>query len=177
MQSTLIIAPQSEWQNHISRLFVGVHLADRWIPEVLDGAPVIKEVRSIVRFAHETPRGSVKLAIVPVADQLSRESANALLKTLEEPPEYLHVCLLAETKRVMPTIASRVRTELSPAAHTPDADAEQTQTECWQDALQSRTLADPIHRQQAMRALQRMRLLHPQLSHDIVLEGIFSPES
>ena len=50
-----------------------------------------------------------KVYIVPDADKMTQEAQNALLKTLEEPPEYVTILLLASNPhRFLPTILSRV---------------------------------------------------------------------
>lgn len=52
--------------------------------------------------------GGARVAIVVGAHRLNTQAANALLKTLEEPPEGTHLILLAPGERaVLPTIASR----------------------------------------------------------------------
>ncbi len=49
-----------------------------------------------------------KIYIVPEADKLSVQAQNALLKTIEEPPEYAVIILLTENAEVLlPTIRSR----------------------------------------------------------------------
>lgn len=69
----------------------------------------IDAVRSVEPFltlraeAHET-----KLIVVQEADRLSEDSANAFLKTLEEPPPQTLIVLLTELPgRLLPTILSR----------------------------------------------------------------------
>ncbi|MEF9942352.1 MAG: DNA polymerase III subunit delta' [Lachnospiraceae bacterium] len=49
-----------------------------------------------------------KIYIIPGADMLSQQAQNALLKTIEEPPEYAIIFLLAENAdSLLPTITSR----------------------------------------------------------------------
>lgn len=49
-----------------------------------------------------------KIYIVPCADMMSVQAQNALLKTIEEPPEYVVVLLLTENaESLLPTIRSR----------------------------------------------------------------------
>jgi len=51
-----------------------------------------------------------KIGIIRGAHHLSIEAANALLKTLEEPPQATHLILLAESSRqILPTVMSRCR--------------------------------------------------------------------
>ncbi len=59
-----------------------------------------------------------KIYIVPDASKMTVQAQNALLKTLEEPPEYVHIFLLADnTDELLPTIASRcVNVEIKPVS-------------------------------------------------------------
>lgn len=51
-----------------------------------------------------------KVYIIKDADKLNKYSANALLKTLEEPPEYVCVILVTDDiNKIIPTILSRVK--------------------------------------------------------------------
>ena len=53
--------------------------------------------------------GGYKVYIIPEAEKLSVQAQNALLKTLEEPPEYAVIILLAaDDKQLLDTIRSRV---------------------------------------------------------------------
>lgn len=55
--------------------------------------------------------GRYKIAIVDDADYFSRESANCLLKTLEEPPSHSLLILIGTSEnRLLPTIRSRAQT-------------------------------------------------------------------
>jgi len=53
-------------------------------------------------------QGPYKIYIIPQADMMSVQAQNALLKTIEEPPEYAVIMLLTENAdTLLPTIASR----------------------------------------------------------------------
>lgn len=53
-------------------------------------------------------QGPYKIYIIPQADMMSMQAQNALLKTIEEPPEYAVIMLLTENAdTLLPTIASR----------------------------------------------------------------------
>ena len=55
--------------------------------------------------------GRRRVALVDDADRMSNESANALLKTLEEPPPYAVIVLVADdSSKILPTIRSRCQT-------------------------------------------------------------------
>ena len=55
------------------------------------------------------PYGSpYKVYIIPEADLMTEQAQNALLKTVEEPPEYAVIMLLTENARaLLPTVCSR----------------------------------------------------------------------
>lgn len=69
----------------------------------------IEQVREIESFLNLTPyEGACKVVIVEGADLMNRAAANALLKTLEEPPpEALVLLLTANEDSLLPTIRSR----------------------------------------------------------------------
>lgn len=53
-------------------------------------------------------QGPYKIYIIPEADLMTPQAQNALLKTIEEPPEYAVILLLAENaQKLLPTITSR----------------------------------------------------------------------
>lgn len=55
--------------------------------------------------------GRTRFALIDDADRMSNEGANALLKTLEEPPSYAVIVLIAaDSSKVIPTIRSRCQT-------------------------------------------------------------------
>lgn len=69
----------------------------------------IEAVREIDKFLHLKPlEGRHRIAIIEEADSLTTEAANAMLKTLEEPPANGRLFLLAIHERtLLPTILSR----------------------------------------------------------------------
>ena len=70
----------------------------------------VDEVRDkVVRDALIRPYGSgKKVYIVDEAEKMNPQAQNALLKTLEEPPEYVVILLLADRKEYfLPTVLSR----------------------------------------------------------------------
>ncbi|MEX1147177.1 MAG: DNA polymerase III subunit delta', partial [Sphingomonadales bacterium] len=72
---------------------------------------VIADVRGLNDFFSMTSaEGGWRVAIIDSADELNRNAANALLKTLEEPPARSILILVAHMAgRVLPTIRSRCR--------------------------------------------------------------------
>ncbi len=71
---------------------------------------LVEEVRErVIRAAAYRPfEGGKRVFVVEAAEALRDESQNALLKTLEEPPEFVHLILLTpEPEALLETIASR----------------------------------------------------------------------
>jgi DNA polymerase-3 subunit delta' len=71
---------------------------------------MVEEVREkVIRAASYRPFETGKrVFVIEAAEQMRDESQNALLKTLEEPPAYVHLILLtAEPAMLLETIASR----------------------------------------------------------------------
>lgn len=71
----------------------------------------IEQIRKIPSFLSlSASDGGWRVVIVDEADRLNRNSANALLKVLEEPPDRTLLMLITEMPgRLMPTIRSRCR--------------------------------------------------------------------
>lgn len=77
----------------------------------------IDQIRELQHAASLPPyEGKKKVFIIDGAEYLNIEAANCLLKTLEEPPSYVILILLAASERpILPTILSRCqRIELTP---------------------------------------------------------------
>ncbi len=70
------------------------------------GIDLIKDLQSDAIL--EPYEGRVKVFIIDEANRMSQDAANALLKTLEEPPSSVHIILTAPSAESVPeTIASR----------------------------------------------------------------------
>ena len=71
----------------------------------------VDDVRGLGDFMHMTPAmGKHRVAIVDAADEMNRNSANAVLKVLEEPPPNAVLLIVAHAPgRLLPTIRSRCR--------------------------------------------------------------------
>lgn len=71
----------------------------------------VDDVRGLGDFMHMTPAmGKWRVAIVDSADEMNRNSANAVLKVLEEPPPNAVLLILSHAPgRLLPTIRSRCR--------------------------------------------------------------------
>ena len=86
--------------------------ADRYIDYIeLDAASNrgIDEIRDLLeRAAYKPSVGRFKIFMIDEAHQLTKDSFNALLKTLEEPPEYLKFVLATtDPEKMLPTVLSR----------------------------------------------------------------------
>ncbi len=86
--------------------------ADRYIDYIeLDAASnrSIDEIRDLIeRAAYKPSVGRYKVFMIDEAHQLTKDAFNALLKTLEEPPEYLKFVLATtDPEKMLPTVLSR----------------------------------------------------------------------
>jgi DNA polymerase-3 subunit delta' len=80
----------------------------RWIRP--DGAMIkVDAIRELAEFAQGTPQaGARKIAVLVDAHAMNRNAANALLKTLEEPPAGTHLVLVSSRPaQLLPTVRSR----------------------------------------------------------------------
>jgi DNA polymerase III subunit delta' len=71
---------------------------------------LVEEVRErVIRAAAYRPfEGSKRVFVIEAAEAMRDESQNALLKTLEEPPDFVHLILLtSEPEALLETVASR----------------------------------------------------------------------
>jgi DNA polymerase III subunit delta' len=85
-------------------------------------AITVDEARRLKSFVGLTAgEGTWRVVIVDTADELNLNAANALLKTLEEPPErVLFLLVTSEPSGLLPTIRSRCRRlDLHPLSHEP----------------------------------------------------------
>ena len=86
--------------------------ADRYIDYIeLDAASNrgIDEIRDLLeRAAYKPSVGRFKVFMIDEAHQLTKDAFSALLKTLEEPPEYLKFVLATtDPEKMLPTVLSR----------------------------------------------------------------------
>jgi len=82
----------------------------RWVlPEGKGEQIRIDAIRALAEFASQTPQiAPCKVAVLVPADALNEHAANALLKTLEEPPGSTYLLLVTEAPAdLLPTIRSR----------------------------------------------------------------------
>lgn len=90
--------------------FLDIHSTDLSVLESLEKIK-IADMRALQHEINLKPLNSqYRLAIIKKADNLTLEAANAILKTLEEPPEKAIIVLLSRSeKEILPTVISRCR--------------------------------------------------------------------
>jgi DNA polymerase-3 subunit delta' len=74
---------------------------------------MVEEVRErVIRAAAYRPfEGGKRVFVIEAAEAMRDESQNALLKTLEEPPQFVHLILLSsDSQGLLETVASRCQT-------------------------------------------------------------------
>jgi len=110
-------------------------------PDVIELAPPegkeqvgIEQVRQAIRALQFAPvQGGRRVCLIPRAERMTPEAANALLKTLEEPPREVAFVLLANhTADLLPTILSRSRIVRLPSAER-SSDAERLRDRGYSD--------------------------------------------
>lgn len=112
-QSSLFVGPEGVGKKTVAReLFTHLCKGEFNLREVGTEKPVtVEEVRETSSWLFTKPTsGTGKAVIIDRADEMRGEAANALLKTLEEPPAYAYICLIGKSEEsVLPTIRSRCR--------------------------------------------------------------------
>jgi DNA polymerase-3 subunit delta' len=69
------------------------------------------QIRTLIQRSHYLPSEAPKKIFILTASSFMKEAANSLLKVLEEPPDTVHLILLAENPgELLPTIRSRCAT-------------------------------------------------------------------
>ena len=101
----------------IEKLRAGAHPDFRWLARFPDEKGKLKQdipvdaVRELNEFFSLKPAlGGWRIGVIDSIDELNRSGANAILKTLEEPPPKCLLLLISHrTRPVLPTIRSRCR--------------------------------------------------------------------
>ncbi len=94
--------------NSCQKVLKGMHPDVLWLsPEgneiLIDQVRILREIIELAPF-----EGRVKVVLIEEAEKFNQESANAMLKILEEPPSSVVFLLLSEDEsEVLPTIRSR----------------------------------------------------------------------
>lgn len=94
------------------RVISGNHPDLRLVEPETEGRGVrIEQIREVESFLALTPNeGMHKIALISAMELMNPNAGNALLKTLEEPPAYAHLILLAtDADTLLPTIVSRAQ--------------------------------------------------------------------
>lgn len=108
--SRLVIVPKSAWLELNLTFSKQVHPADFWTSFYLEKSMTMEQVRDLLRFAYTTPSDQKKMVVLFGGDLLSLSVSNALLKLVEEPPDYLSLIIVSETNQLIPTVLSRLST-------------------------------------------------------------------
>ncbi|MDP4537223.1 DNA polymerase III subunit delta' [Alkalimonas collagenimarina] len=91
------------------RLRLADHHADYWHQAEAEGRIGVDRIRQLTAFFQgSAQQGGVRIALLPQAERMSEAAANALLKTLEEPPSTCFLLLTSDQPAMLlPTITSR----------------------------------------------------------------------
>ena len=94
----------------LERVARGTHPDLTWVTPSGASEVLVSDIEEpVVAAATRTPfESSRRVFVLEAAGSMNDQAANRLLKTLEEPPSFAHLILLAEHREdVLPTIASR----------------------------------------------------------------------
>jgi DNA polymerase-3 subunit delta' len=108
-------------ENSRARARTGAHPDLTWVvPSGAHEILVSDIAEPVIAAASRTPFESTRrVFVIERVDELGDEAANRMLKTLEEPPSYVHLILLTERiADVLPTICSRCQIVRFEAAST-----------------------------------------------------------
>src|SRR3989344_6214664 len=99
----------SDWLRHPDTFIFSEVLEELRAQE--QSSPIKKTADAAMKFLGLSPIASkTKVAIIDDADELSEDSQNALLKTLEEPlPDSILILISGDEQRLLPTIVSRAQ--------------------------------------------------------------------
>jgi len=112
--AVLVIADVNDW-SEIRQSYQDILKIDKFDSHFLtneegDGKIKIKPIKSwLSRLNLAARRATGKLGVILGVEKLTNEAANALLKTIEEPPANTRLLLLASRDNLLPTIRSRVK--------------------------------------------------------------------
>ena len=108
--ATSLLSRGSERDDTAARVVGRTHPDLMWVkPEGANGEILVDDIREVVSSVPLTPfEARCRVFVIEGADRMNESSANAFLKTLEEPPAHAHLILIADaTTTVLPTILSR----------------------------------------------------------------------
>lgn len=108
--ATLLLDGAPDPELAAERVARGTHPDLTWVTPSGASELLVSDIdEPVVAAATRTPfESSRRVFVIEAAGTMNDQAANRLLKTLEEPPAYAHLVLLAEhAEDVLPTIASR----------------------------------------------------------------------
>ena len=117
-RSMQFVLPSSDDKEAHKKIIWSAH-ADVGLARPFNRAILVDAMRDLEREANFRPyEGRARVFLIEEADKLNEASSNALLKTLEEPPDTTHLILLtSRPATLLPTVRSRCQTiRFSPLA-------------------------------------------------------------
>jgi DNA polymerase-3 subunit delta' len=108
--AALLSAGEADEASAHARALAGTHPDLTWVSPSGAHEILVSDIdEPVVAAVSKTPfESSRRVFVIESADQLGDESANRMLKTLEEPPPYVHLILITDRlAEVLPTIRSR----------------------------------------------------------------------
>ena len=106
----LLLAGAADPENARARVASGAHPDLTWVTPSGAHEILVSDIDApVVSAASRTPfEASCRVFVIERVDELGDEAANRMLKTLEEPPPFVHLFLLSDrVSEVLPTISSR----------------------------------------------------------------------
>ena len=110
LAAELLAAGEADHEAARKRVIAGTHPDLTWVKPTGAHVMRVSDVEeAVVSAATRTPfESSKRVFVLEQADTMNDEVANRMLKTLEEPPEFVHLILLTEALgQVLETVVSR----------------------------------------------------------------------
>ena len=110
MAAELLAAGSSDPESARARVASGAHPDLTWVAPSGAHEILVSDIDGpVVSAASKTPfEAACRVFVIERVDELGDEAANRMLKTLEEPPAFVHLILLSDRlAEVLPTIRSR----------------------------------------------------------------------
>lgn len=113
-QPFLIVGSNTEQNSNLAEEIIGklgITKSDTIIFKAADSQVQVRDIREINSQFYLKPHSSqYRIFIIFDTNELNQESANTLLKTLEEPPSYGRIILFSDSiQKIIPTIKSRCK--------------------------------------------------------------------
>lgn len=143
------------------RLRLANHHADFWHQTEADGRIGVDVIRQLTSFFHgRAQQGGVRVAVLPHAERMTEAAANALLKTLEEPPQHSFLLLTShQPAMLLPTIISRCQ-------HWPISVNNAEQAAAWLQQQSQQAVPDFLQGMAVSAPLQALQWLQTELAED-----------